>query len=133
MARGYIEEMPEALCIAALAVGRAGAMTTSEFLSWGIPAILVPLPTSAANHQALNAESLARAGAAVHLPEADLSGPALWEQVISLLSDQDRMASMGDAALREGRPDATREIAEALVTLLPDQPLARTAGEGEAT
>lgn len=130
-AQGYIEEMPEALRISVLAVSRAGAMTTSEFLAWGIPAILVPLPTSAANHQALNAESLDRAGAAVHLPEADLSGVTLWGQVVALLTDQDRMASMRDAALREGRPGATREIAKALLTLLPDEPLARPTTEGE--
>lgn len=121
-AQGYIEEMPEALCISELAISRAGAMTTSEFLAWGVPAILVPLPTSAANHQTLNAESLARSGAAVHLPEAQLSGAVLWEQVLALFSDRDRLSSMRSAALREGRPDATRKIAEALVTLLPVQP-----------
>lgn len=131
-ALGYIEEMPKALRITALAIGRAGAMTTSEFLAWGVPAILIPLPTAAANHQSLNADSLARSGAAVHLPEAQLSGPVLWEQAIALLSNQDRLSVMRDAAFREGRPEATREIAEALVKLLPHQPGVPETLKGEA-
>jgi UDP-N-acetylglucosamine--N-acetylmuramyl-(pentapeptide) pyrophosphoryl-undecaprenol N-acetylglucosamine transferase len=131
-AQGYIEEMPEALRISDLAISRAGAMTTSEFLAWGVPAILIPLPTSAANHQALNADSLARSGTAVHLPEAQLSGSVLWEQILVLLSDQDRLSAMRNAALKEGRPEATREIAEALVALLSGQPGVRTTLEGEA-
>lgn len=117
---GYIQEMPDALSCAAMAISRAGAMTTSEFLAWGVPAVLVPLPTSAAGHQARNAESLAGVGAAVHLPEPDLSGKALWKVVASLLSDPGALAGMREAALSAGRPEATREIAECLEMLLPE-------------
>jgi UDP-N-acetylglucosamine--N-acetylmuramyl-(pentapeptide) pyrophosphoryl-undecaprenol N-acetylglucosamine transferase len=116
---GYIENMPEALDTAALAISRAGAMTTSELLAWGVPAILVPLPTSAADHQRRNAESLARAGSALHLPEKELTGRALWEALTSLLTRPERLPEMRRAALARGRPEATREIAEALETLLP--------------
>ena len=49
---GYMHDMPLALSVSELAVSRAGAMTTSEFLAWGIPSILIPLPTAAADHQA---------------------------------------------------------------------------------
>ena len=112
--RGYIHEMPEALAAATLAVSRAGAMTTSEFLAWGVPAILVPLPTAAADHQTRNAESLADAGAAVHLPEAELSGAGLWSRAHSPPDRTDGLHAMGAAARSGGRPDATREIAEAL-------------------
>jgi len=117
--REYIHDMPEALTSASLAVSRAGAMTTSEFLAWGVPALLVPLPTAAADHQSRNAESLARAGSAVHLPEAELSGITLWNTVISLLSTPGTLEGMKRAALEAGRPGATREIAEAVESLLP--------------
>jgi len=68
----YIEDMPSALAAADLAVTRSGAMTTSELLNQGLPAVLVPLPTAAANHQAHNAMALAQAGALLltHAPSA---------------------------------------------------------------
>ena len=116
---GYIQEMPEALSCATLAVSRAGAMTTSEFLAWGVPSVLVPLPTAAADHQSRNAESLEASGTAVHLPEKGLTGAALWSTVVSLLSTPGALSGMKEAALRAGRPHATREIAEALESLLP--------------
>lgn len=115
---GYINEMPDALSAATLAVSRAGAMTTSELLAWGVPAILIPLPTAAADHQSRNAESLATAGSAVHIPEAELTGENLWSTVLSLLSPPETLASMREAALETGRPLASREIAEALELLL---------------
>jgi UDP-N-acetylglucosamine--N-acetylmuramyl-(pentapeptide) pyrophosphoryl-undecaprenol N-acetylglucosamine transferase len=116
---GYIEDMPLALGIATMAVSRAGAMATSEFLAWGIPAILVPLPTAAADHQSRNAESLAAAGAGLHLAEAELSGESLWSALTSLLSTPGALEGMAEAARRRGRPHATRQIAEALAEHLP--------------
>jgi len=115
----YFHDMPRALDAATLAVSRAGAMATSELLAWGIPSILVPLPTAAADHQARNAESLETAGAALHLPESRLSGKTLWEAVHSVLADTERLRSMRRAALDRSRPDATLEIARSLATLLP--------------
>lgn len=119
--RGYFDEMPMALDAADLAVSRSGAMTTSEILAWGLPSILVPLPTSAADHQALNAESLAQAGAAVHLQEDGLTGADLWGALSRILSDTDRLGAMGRAAKKRARPLATQEIARALLSLLPLQ------------
>lgn len=116
---GYFEEMPVALDAADLAVCRSGAMTTSELLAWGLPSILVPLPTSAADHQARNAESLEKAGAAVHLPEKGLSGAGLWTSLDQLLGDPNRLRAMAESALKRGRPRATQEISRALVSLLP--------------
>ncbi len=118
-AHGYIHEMPRALRVATLAVSRAGAMATSEFLAWGLPAVLVPLPTAAADHQARNAESLARAGAAVHLPEPELSGESLWRAVTTLLAAPEKLEAMRAAALERGRPEAARRIAADLAALLP--------------
>lgn len=115
----YFHDMPRALDAASLAVSRAGAMATSELLAWGIPSILVPLPTAAADHQTRNAESLEAAGAALHLSESRLSGQTLWDTVHGVLTDAERLRSMSRAALDRARPDAALEIARSLSTLLP--------------
>lgn len=122
---GYLDDMPSALAASELAVSRAGAMATSEFLAWGLPAVLVPLPTAAADHQSRNAEALAAAGAAIHLPQAGLDGVALWTAVARLAADPDRRDAMTRAARERGRPEAAREIAGELAELLP--PLGRAA------
>jgi UDP-N-acetylglucosamine--N-acetylmuramyl-(pentapeptide) pyrophosphoryl-undecaprenol N-acetylglucosamine transferase len=116
---GYLNEMPLALSVADLAVSRAGAMATSEFLAWGVPAILVPLPTAAADHQTRNALALAEAGAALHLPEGELSGESLWRRIAGIMEDSGAREAMVRAALERGRPHAAREIAGALDALLP--------------
>lgn len=121
-AQGYIDEMPDALALADLAVSRAGAMATSEFLAWGIPSILVPFPSAAADHQARNAEALESAGAAVHLPETGLTPASLWTRVTGLVDDDGARRTMAAAARVRGRPDAAREIAEALDAYLPPAP-----------
>jgi UDP-N-acetylglucosamine--N-acetylmuramyl-(pentapeptide) pyrophosphoryl-undecaprenol N-acetylglucosamine transferase len=118
-ALGYIDDMPEALSLASVAVSRAGAMMTAELLAWGVPAVLVPLPTAAADHQTRNAESLVAAGAAVHLPERDLDGSTLWAAALSYLLDPEALENGRRSAMAMGRPDASREIARDLATLLP--------------
>lgn len=116
---GYLDDMPAALSVADLAVSRAGAMATSEFLAWGLPAILMPLPTAAANHQEMNAVALSEAGAAIHIPEAGASGELLWEAIDRLLSDRASLARMSEAAAKRGRATAARQIAASLDRLLP--------------
>ncbi len=118
-ALGYIDDMPRALAAADVAVSRAGAMATSEFLAWGLPAILVPLPTAAANHQEHNAAALEEAGAAIHLPERDLTGERLWETLRGLAVDPARLEAHRKAARERGRPESARRVAAALVPLLP--------------
>lgn len=118
---GYIDDMPGALAAADLAVSRAGAMATSEFLAWGVPAILVPLPTAAADHQTRNAEALAASGAAIHLPQGELSAAALWHAISGLAADEGRREEMARAARGRGRPRAASEIAAALAELLPPE------------
>jgi UDP-N-acetylglucosamine--N-acetylmuramyl-(pentapeptide) pyrophosphoryl-undecaprenol N-acetylglucosamine transferase len=116
---GYVDEMPVGLSAAHLAVSRAGAMTTSEFLAWGLPSVLIPLPTSAEGHQARNAEALADAGAAVHLPEGELSGHELGRLLDQLVEDSDRLETMSRAARARSRPHSAHEIARRLDQLLP--------------
>lgn len=116
---GFLEDMPTALRAATLAVSRAGAMTTSEFLAWGVPSILVPLPSSAGGHQARNAESLARAGAALCIPQDELTPRKLWDVVVELLEHPAALEVMRARALERSRPRAGREIASSLASFLP--------------
>lgn len=118
---GYIDDMPAALAAADFAVSRAGAMATSEFLAWGVPAILVPLPGAAAGHQERNARALEDAGAALHLPQSGLDGPSLWHAVLELAAHPERRAHMAERARVRGRPGAAHEIARALAELLPGE------------
>ncbi len=116
--RAFWDPIGEAYAAADLVIARAGAMTTAELCAWGLPAILVPLPSAAANHQARNAESLAAAGAAVHLPEAQLTAQSLGSKVDWLLHSRNTLDDMGQAARARGRPDAARRIASDLLTLV---------------
>jgi len=115
----YIHDMPSALAAAELAVSRAGAMATAELLNHGLPAVLVPLPTAAADHQSRNADALARAGAAVVAREQGLTGSALWAHVVALASDAPLRERMGAAARERARPAAAHDIAADIATLLP--------------
>ncbi len=115
---GYIDAMPKALAAADLAVSRAGAMGTAELLAWGVPAILVPLPTSAADHQAHNARALEEAGAALALPELELTPGRLWTEIIELATDAGRRARMAERAVARAQPDAARRIAADLLEIV---------------
>jgi UDP-N-acetylglucosamine--N-acetylmuramyl-(pentapeptide) pyrophosphoryl-undecaprenol N-acetylglucosamine transferase len=113
----YLDDMPKALAVADLAISRAGAMATSEFTAWGVPAVLIPLPTAAGDHQRLNAEALESAGAALNLPQAGLNGEGLWARVSPLLMDAEARSEMAGRARERGRPGAAREIAQSLALL----------------
>lgn len=116
--RPFWDPVSSAYAAADLVVARAGAMTTAELCAWGLPSILVPLPTAAANHQHHNALALERAGAAVHLADPSLSGATLAAAVRRLLDHPDRMSQMGQAAARRGHPKAAEEIAKQLLGLV---------------
>ncbi len=118
-ALGYIDDMPAALATADVALSRAGAMGTAELLNQGLPAILVPLPTAAADHQTKNARALEQGGAAVMLEEDHLDAGTLWGRVGELVRDDELRREMAEAARERSRPEATRRIAEDIVTLLP--------------
>jgi len=83
--RGFFDPIALAYRASDLVVGRAGAMTVAEVCAWGLPSILVPLPSAAADHQAHNARALAEAGAAVWLPEESLGAERLGREIEALL------------------------------------------------
>lgn len=111
----YEEDMPTALAAADLVVARAGASTIAELAAAGVPSVLVPLPTAAADHQRVNAEVFAAAGAAVVCSDADLDGARLVELVDGLLTDEADLRRRGAAARSFARPDAAERVAELVV------------------
>ncbi|HWC68660.1 MAG TPA: glycosyltransferase [Acidimicrobiales bacterium] len=113
---GYEEHMPQAYAAADVVVARAGASTVAELAVIGVPAILVPWPGAADDHQTRNAEWLAAAGAAVVLPEARFDGAVLAAEVTRLMEDPAALAAMGAAARVAGsvhRSGALAELIEA--------------------
>jgi len=106
----YLDRMDLAYAVAELAVCRAGAITCSELMVTGTPAILVPSPNVAADHQTKNAKSMRQAGAADLLPESGLEAQ-LVPRVDDLMNDAGTRASMAAAARAMARPDAARDIA----------------------
>ncbi|MFQ5877382.1 MAG: undecaprenyldiphospho-muramoylpentapeptide beta-N-acetylglucosaminyltransferase [Acidobacteriota bacterium] len=114
----YITRIREAYESADLVIARAGASTVAEIAACGRASILVPLPTSAHDHQRRNARALERAGAAILMEESRLSGRALALAILSLRDDPGRLASMEEAALALARPDAAARIADMAEELL---------------
>lgn len=109
--RPYLAPIAEAYAAADLAVTRAGAMTIAELCAWGIPSVLVPLPTAAQDHQTHNARAIAQAGAAIHLPQDELTPARLAALVEALRQAPPRLAAMAAAARQRGRPGAAEAIA----------------------
>src|SRR5437870_1117379 len=116
--RGFFDPMAPAYRAADLVVARAGAMTVAELCAWGKPSILVPLPTAAADHQTYNARALAEAGAAMHLPEQELSPHVPGEQVTRLLADRFRLDALAARARAPGHPHASRELVSRILTIV---------------
>jgi UDP-N-acetylglucosamine--N-acetylmuramyl-(pentapeptide) pyrophosphoryl-undecaprenol N-acetylglucosamine transferase len=110
----YIDRFGEALLAADLVVARAGG-SIFEIASHGRPSVLVPYPHAAADHQSSNARYLELAGAAVVIPDSELTAARLAREVGSLLSDRGRLAAMGRAAAQLARPDAAAEIAQEIL------------------
>jgi UDP-N-acetylglucosamine--N-acetylmuramyl-(pentapeptide) pyrophosphoryl-undecaprenol N-acetylglucosamine transferase len=107
----FIEDMPAAFARADLVVCRSGASTVAEITAAGKPAIFVPFPRAADDHQRVNAEALAREGAAVVVEESKLEGVWLAETIAALLCDARRLAEMSEAARGLAHPNAARDIA----------------------
>lgn len=107
----FIDDMPGVFGRADLLVCRSGASTVAEVAAAGRPAIFIPLPTAADDHQRHNAEALANANAARLLPQAELTSDRLAREVAALLSNRPLLTQMSQAARKLAHPDAAAEIA----------------------
>ncbi len=113
----FLDPMADGYAVAEMVVSRAGMITVAELCAWGLPSVLVPLPTAAADHQTHNARVLQQAGAAVLLPQSQLTAARLRSEVARMLGDRPRRLAVANAARSRGRPQASHEIASKLLTL----------------
>jgi UDP-N-acetylglucosamine--N-acetylmuramyl-(pentapeptide) pyrophosphoryl-undecaprenol N-acetylglucosamine transferase len=112
--RPFIDDMPATFAQADLVVCRSGAGAVAELAAAGKPAVLVPFPFAADDHQLRNAEAFERAGAAKLVLDRDFTGAKLFELVQSLAENRDVLDKMGESARRFARPEAARRAAEIL-------------------
>jgi len=115
-------DMPRRYRWADLALCRAGALTVAELALAGLPALLVPYPYAADDHQSANARELERAGAARCLDAHRLDGAALADALRGLLERPEALAAMGEAAARLGRPDAAARVVDECLAVLAGEP-----------
>ena len=113
----YIDRMEDALAVADLAICRAGASTVSELQALGVPAILVPYPYAAENHQFENAVALVRRQAAILIKDENLQAASLYSQVKDLRSNPQQLKELGDNIKKIGHPEALETIVELLIGL----------------
>ena len=104
----FVEDMAGAYAWADLVICRAGALTVAELAAAGVASILVPFPHAVDDHQTSNARFLSNAGAAILLPQTELTPERLTD--IRHLS-RDQLAQMAEKARALARPDATQEVA----------------------
>lgn len=110
--------------IATIIVARAGSGTIFEIASWGIPAILIPIPPDVSHDQTENAFSYMRAGAAVVIEQHNLSPHVLLAEIQRLLDNPEQRAKMSAAAKAFARPDAARKIGQILLeTAIAHEPV----------
>lgn len=113
----FLDPMADAYAVADLVVGRAGMITIAELSAWGLPSILIPLPTAAQDHQTPNARAMQTAGAAVWLPQAGLSPSRLGAEIERIAADPVFRKKLSKCALSRGKPDAARVISARILKL----------------
>jgi UDP-N-acetylglucosamine--N-acetylmuramyl-(pentapeptide) pyrophosphoryl-undecaprenol N-acetylglucosamine transferase len=113
----FLDPTADGYAVADVVVSRAGMITVAELCAWGLPSVLVPLPTAAADHQTHNARVLAEAGASALVAQAHLTATTLAAAIESLLGDRARREAMASRALARGRPNAAADIVSKILTL----------------
>ena len=116
--REYIDDMPRCMAAADLVISRCGAMTLSELPAAGKPAILIPSPYVAENHQYHNAMVLVERGAAICIEEKDLTADTLWDAICRATDDPAHLSEMGENSRGAAILDADERIMTALTDLL---------------
>lgn len=115
----FFTDVPDRLTRAQLVICRAGASTIAELAAAGRPAVLVPYPFAADDHQAANARAFAEAGAGWVIPQSALNAPVLAETLADLLSDGARLSEAAAQTRRFGRDDAAESLCEIVLSLTP--------------
>jgi UDP-N-acetylglucosamine--N-acetylmuramyl-(pentapeptide) pyrophosphoryl-undecaprenol N-acetylglucosamine transferase len=119
----FIDDVARAYASAMLVIARAGATTLAELCAIGRPALLIPYPHAADDHQTRNAETLAAAGAAIVIRQEALDLDRLGREVAALVENPARRRAMAVAARAKGRPDAAAAIVDDLIAWVGGKPL----------
>jgi len=114
----FFDDVPRRLAAAHLVIARAGASTVAELAAAGRPAILVPYPHAADDHQSANARAMAAGGGAWRVPEPEFTGTGLAARLGDLIAAPGLLAEAAAAARAFGRPDAAKRLAQAVLELL---------------
>jgi UDP-N-acetylglucosamine--N-acetylmuramyl-(pentapeptide) pyrophosphoryl-undecaprenol N-acetylglucosamine transferase len=107
----FIDNMPQAFAEADLLVCRSGASTVAEVTAAGKPAIFVPFPQAADDHQRRNAEAIAKGGAAMLVAQAELTPERLASMMIELMGDRSRLQHMSECARALSHHDSAGRVA----------------------
>lgn len=110
----YFDNMAVPLRAADMVVARAGSLSLSEIAAVEVPSILVPYPYAAADHQRKNAKCYEQAGASIYIDDFDLNKDVLEKTIVDLVNNPQKLADMKSAVKRFCKPDATKEIADAI-------------------
>lgn len=110
--RPFIEDMAAAYAWADLVLCRAGALTIAELAAAGVASILVPYPHAVDDHQSANARFLVEAGAAVLVPQSELSPERLATVLQTLAADRARLLEMALAARAQAKPEAAQAVVQ---------------------
>jgi len=116
----FIRNMDQAYGVADLILCRAGATTVFEVMAVGKPAILVPYPYAANDHQTLNARTLVEAGAALMVANGDLTGSRLGRMLAELSGDRERLRKLGERAASLAQPRAAETIVNFCYEMVKD-------------
>jgi UDP-N-acetylglucosamine--N-acetylmuramyl-(pentapeptide) pyrophosphoryl-undecaprenol N-acetylglucosamine transferase len=114
--RSFFDDLPDRLQSVHLVIARAGAGTVTELAAAGRPAILVPYPFAADDHQAANARAFADAGAGWHLPQHSLTAEVLAAKLTEVFDDPAALTHAADAARRSAHPDSAARLAELVLS-----------------
>lgn len=108
----FIEKMVDEFARADLAISRAGATTVAELAAAGRPALMIPFPLAADDHQRKNAEAVERAGAGRMILQSELTGERLAQELLPLVRDPQKLKQMGAASRRLAHPDAAAKVVD---------------------
>ncbi|MBB3698460.1 undecaprenyldiphospho-muramoylpentapeptide beta-N-acetylglucosaminyltransferase [Flammeovirga yaeyamensis] len=112
----FIKEMEKVYAISNVVVGRSGALSISELCLAGLPTILVPSPNVAEDHQTKNAMALVNEGAAILVKDVDARAQ-LIDEVLALINDKEKQASLSQSILKLGKPNAANDIATQVINV----------------
>jgi len=113
----FFNDVPRRISEAQLVISRSGASSVADISVIGRPSILIPYAAATADHQTANARGLVDAGAAILIPESQMTVENVAEQITNVLDNPEGALQMAQAALSVGKPDATEALVGMVETL----------------